>query len=172
MLTTRTMVVKCSCLLVWATSLYAAEPNPVGRPRVFEQGRGVMLAVWYEDGYWVIRTTTDTKEGNKQFNARHDFLGSVRVPRGRITNLDVTTLEARGKPAEVDRVVRKSSGLDFKFVNFGGIDGIRFKVSEGTKEVEFDIKIDGDDNRNKIFVGSQSQHPSSAKFRLTLPTQK
>ena len=49
----------------------ADDLSPDGRTVAFTQGKAVMFAVWREDGWWYVRTTTDARGGNKQFNTEH-----------------------------------------------------------------------------------------------------
>lgn len=58
-----------------------------------------------------------------------------------------------------------SGDLAFDFTTKGKEDGVDFHVT-GASCLEFDLRIDGDGDPGKIFIGPKQTKPGSAHFML------
>jgi hypothetical protein len=150
-----------------------ANLNPVGKPKQFETGKAALIAIYFEEGFWYLACTADAKGGNKQFNVRNSYTGKVLLKGGTIQGQldDLKTFDNGPKVLLKDRdfarLIPNNTGFEFQMVTFGGVDKIRFQVSPKTEELQFDIKIDGDDNPKHILIGQAGQHPAKSQFNLS-----
>lgn len=123
------------------------------RPAGFQETSGAGFWVWRGDkNVWHVRTTTAGKQ--------HNFMGEIAVRgSGVMTDLKANRTELN------DRVRGNPSGAAFEFKTAGFQDGVDFKVEPGNC-LEFDLKIDGKSQPNKIYIGGRQTNPPSHWFKL------
>ncbi len=134
-------------------------PDPNGRPKVFQEGKGPAVAVWYDDGWHLALTTYKKSKGDL-------FTGSVRVDKGLLIG-EFDKLEKR-KDGKVDWIFphKDGGGFDFRFTNFGFLDKTRFKAGPGASTMTFDVKVNGQAAPQLVFVGKGGMHPEKVPFTL------
>jgi hypothetical protein len=127
-----------------------------GRSPALHSGDHFAFWLWRdEDNAWHLRTTTAGKS--------HRFQGRIHpVAPTAITELHVIGLEG-GRHA--DQVAMVGPDVSVDFTTKGKEDGMDFKVS-GEACLEFDLRIDGDGDPGKIFIGKSQTKPASAHFML------
>ena len=144
--------------------LAAAEPNPVGFPAKVEAGGGIgVIRVWFADGTWHLRTSTDDSAGKKD---------KLLVFTGSVTCDDTVTatglkLEKKGKTADTVTAHKGEKGFDFRFATYGATDEASFTVGKYGKPLSFKLFIDGAEVPPlRIFIGKDGEHPASHIFML------
>jgi hypothetical protein len=123
------------------------------RPAGYQETAGAGFWVWRgPKGGWHVRTTSGGKE--------HHFHGEIAVRgSGLLTELKANRTELN------DRVKGNPSGAAFEFKTSTFEDGIDFRVDPGNC-IEFDLKIDGKSQPDKINLGGGQAHPDSHWFKL------
>lgn len=123
------------------------------RPAGFQETSGPGFWVWRgPKGGWHVRTTTSGKE--------HHFKGEIAVKgKGIMTELKANRTELN------DRVRGNPSGAAFEFKTAGFEDGVDFLVEPGNC-IEFNLKLDGKAQADKIYLGGHQTNPASSWFRL------
>ncbi|MCA9241354.1 MAG: hypothetical protein KDA37_14185 [Planctomycetales bacterium] len=155
------------------------EVDPHGRPKQFHTGGGLGFAVYFEDGYWNIRTST---RGHSRATAGSHFTGTVTVVgddiKGEFDSFEVMPRRERRRRAKrtqgganlrrSDLILLhpKQRGFDFHMYNKGQIDTIRFKTGVKAKTVTFDLRVDGDDDPMRVLIGANGTHPKKTVFTL------
>ncbi|HYH65020.1 MAG TPA: hypothetical protein VD866_10030 [Urbifossiella sp.] len=134
-------------------------PDPVGRPKVFQEGKGPAVAVWH-DGNWCLALTTNKK------NKGDVFTGSVRADKGPL--LGVFDKLDKGKDGKGDWIFphKDGGGFDFRFANFGGIDRTQFKASPGATNITFNVQVNGQPAPQFVLIGKAGKHPEKVPFSL------
>ncbi|MBN9517411.1 hypothetical protein J0H58_02660 [bacterium] len=133
-------------------------PNPTGRPKQFEAGKGAMVAIWHDD-HWHLALTT-TKKGKGDL-----FTGSVRADKGQVIGA-FDKLEKR-KDGKVDWIFphKDGGGFDFRFTNFGFVDKTQFKAT-GATTLTFNVQLNGQPAPQIVYVGKAGKHPEKVPFTL------
>jgi hypothetical protein len=163
----KAFVIPVGCTVLFALQVSVAltadgSPNPIGRPPAFKQGKKDYYGVWYEDGQWNLRMTS-----NKDGKGRVVFTGMVKVDGDRLMG-DFSALEKAKKAKDADWVVfhRDRRGFDFRFANRGAVDGVAFKAGPNAKSVTFKLQVSDDDDPRRILIGGNNAHPDKAEFTL------
>lgn len=154
-----------ACLILTLAPSFPAlasgdEPNPVGRPKKFTQGKRAMYGVWNDDGIWRLRMT-----GKK--DVKVIFTGVIRAQGDRLIG-EWQGLEKADKAKNADWIFPHTDGkgFDFRFVVFGKTDGVNFKVGPKAESVMFKLLVDGDDDPKKILIGTEGKYPDKGDFTL------
>ena len=157
------------CLLC-LQGLLAAEPNPIGFPKAPDPKGGVgAYRIWYEDGAWHLRTSTENSEGKK--DKLMVFTGSVRCD-SKLT-VEAKGLEKRGKTADTLTPSADGKGFDFEFKTYGVKDEAVFKVADMAKSLTFNLKVDGEKAPTiRIIIGEKGDHPEKNEFTLPANPKK
>lgn len=145
--------------------LAADPPNPVGFPKKVGGGGEGNVRVWYDDGTWHLRTSTDDSQGKK--DKLLVFTGSVRCD-DKISVTAQRLEKGKGKTSDVLALHQDGKGFDFKFATYGAIDEAEFKV-EGAKakSLKFAIQINGEKAAvARIYIGADGEHPDKNEFTL------
>jgi hypothetical protein len=134
-------------------------PDPAGRPKQFEAGKGAMVAVWYDDHWHFALTTSKKSKGDL-------FTGSVRADKGLIVGT-FDKLEKR-KDGKVDWIFphKDGGGFDFRFTNFGFVDKTEFKAGPGASTITFNVQVNGQLAPQLVFIGKAGKHPEKVPFSL------
>jgi hypothetical protein len=151
--------------------LAADAPNPVGFPKKGDPGGGIgAVRIWYADGAWHLRTSTENSVGKK--DKLMVFTGSVRCD-AKMT-VEGKRLE-KGKGKTSDRLVPHADGkgFDFEFRTYGAIDEAEFKVGEKAKTLTFKLFIDGEKAAaHRVIIGENGDHPEKSEFKLPARPKK
>ena len=128
-----------------------------GRSPKLHSGDKFAYWLWRDsDDTWHLRTTTARKA--------HHFQGRIHpIPPGRISELAGVSLEGGRRRADGLGMVDGDIALDF--TTKGDEDGLDFKFSRG-ECLELDLRIDGDGDPGKIFIGQKQTRPGSSHFML------
>ena len=128
-----------------------------GRPPKLHSGDHFAYWLWRDsDNLWHLRTTTARK-------ARH-FQGRIHpVAPGTISELVGVALEGGRRRADGFGMVDGDIALDF--TTKGDEDVLDFRFSGGAG-LECDLRIDGDGDPGKIFLGQKQTKPGSSHFIL------
>jgi hypothetical protein len=152
--------------------LAADAPNPIGFPKKGDPGGGIgAVRIWYADGVWHLRTSTENSIGKK--DKLMVFTGSVRCDM-KLTSAEPNKLEnkgnGKGKTADSFTVHQDGKGFDFQFKTYGATDQIDFKPPDKAKTLTFKLFIDGEKAAtSRIIIGENGGHPEKPEF--TLPAQ-
>ena len=133
-------------------------PDPMGRPKQFEAGKGAMVAVWF-DGSWHLALTTSKKSKGDLFT------GSVRADKGQV--IGVFDKLEKGKDGKVDWIFphKDGGGFDFRFTNFGFVDKTQFKAP-GATSLTFNVAVNGQAAPQLVRIGKAGKHPEKVPFTL------
>jgi hypothetical protein len=134
-------------------------PDPMGRPKQFEAGKGAMVAIWY-DKHWHLALTTSKKSKGDLFT------GSVRADKGQIIGT-FDKLE-KGKDGKVDWIFphKDGGGFDFRFTNFGFVDKTQFKAGPDATSLTFNVKVNGQAAPQLVLIGKAGKNPDKIPFSL------
>ena len=151
----------CLGLLLFAASAFSADPSfekvdPKGKPSGFRPGLSSRYVIWYDAGIWHIRVTTGS--------ASADFQGTIKAIDGKIISMKLissTTGGKRGANLPPLKTQSTSIHLSNKIVK-GSQNGYDFKLDDKATAIEFDLKIDGKEAPEKIFVGAKGAHPKGS----------
>lgn len=147
-------------------SIFAAAgaPNPIGFPAKVPDGGGIgMFRIWYADGTWHLRTSTDDSGGKKD---------KLLVFTGSVTSDDKITargekLEKKGKTRDTLSPHSNGKGFDFRFATYGGTDEATFTVASSSKSLRFKLLVDGVEAIPvRIFIGKDAINPAKSEFTL------
>ena len=144
--------------------ILAAEPNPFGFPQAGDPGGGLgAVRVWYTNGEWHLRTSTENSVGKK--DKLMVFSGSI-VGDDKIT-LEGSKLEKKGKKGDTLTPHANGKGFDFEFKTYGAVDEVIFKTAATGKSLKFKLLIDGEKAATqRILIGEKGSHPVSNEFSL------
>jgi hypothetical protein len=151
-------------------ALAADPPNPIGFPKKAGPGGVGVYRVWYEDGMWHLRTSTENSEGKK--DTLLVFTGSVRCD-AKLT-VEAKKLE-KGNGKTSDRLVphQDGKGFDFRFATYGATDQADFKIDARGKTLKFALQLDGEKvATTRIFIGAEGRHPEKSEFTLPAKPKK
>jgi hypothetical protein len=156
--------------LVCAPGAFADEPNPVGFPKDAPRGGVGVYRVWYADGAWHLRSSTEDSGGKK--DKLMVFSGTVRCD-GKLT-VEPNRLETGGGKTG-DRITPAGDGksFSFEFKTYGAIDEAVFKAADKAKTLTFDLKIDGQPAPlYRVVVGAAGGSPEKNPFKLPAHPKK
>jgi hypothetical protein len=141
----------------------AADSFPVGKPDKMEVGQTVRYYLWSDPNStkWNIRTTT--------YKLTRQFSGTVTPVGGTILGANTKKMEKKGKNADYGRIAEGEKELTFVLTTTTGMDGFDFTVSPDTRELIFDLKIDGENKGDRVFVGKAGRKYGLSKFTLPGP---
>ena len=122
-----------------------------GRPAAHPETDAVY--VWHTSRGWRVRVNDPGAD-------RAVFTGSVKVD-GQVFGV------GRHLESGAEGVVNTGAhGADFRFVNFGGVDGLNFKTRCSTTFV-LTVKRNGVNvPADHVYVGASGQHPSSVPLTI------
>lgn len=143
-------------------------PNPVGFPKQTDVPGGVgAVRIWFEDGTWHLRTSTENSTGKK--DKLMTFTGSVRCD-AKLTVEGNKLEKGNGKTSDRFTAHADGKGFDFTFKTYGATDQANFKVADGGKTLTFKLLIDGEKAPpSRVVIGAKGEHPDKDEF--TLPAQ-
>ncbi len=143
--------------------LAADAPNPIGFPKKGDGGGDGVFRVWYADGEWHLRTSTENTAGKK--DKLLVFSGTVRC-NDKMT-VEGKFLEKKGKTGDSFTPHADGKGFDFQFKTYNAIDEVVFKVGEKAKSVTFKFTFNGEKApTQRIVIGEKSEHPEKHEFTL------
>ena len=133
-------------------------PEARGKPPGFEPGRPAHFWVWFGDGQWHLRTTTDKKT--------HRFQGTIEAAGGVFTRLHIPKAEGLGPNSDKIALNNARTAIAFDFTTDGQVDGVSFDVGPAVTALGFTLAIDGQPQPLRITIGKGGDHPPAAKFVL------
>lgn len=139
----------------------AVDPaDPKGRFGKFEQNHKLAAAhVWHDESGWHLRFRG--AEGVKV-----QFLGKI------VLDTEVPQLKG-GQKEKDDKITKVTNGIGFNYKTHGyGYDAIDFYAPQSANRVTFEIKIGGNDDPKRIFIGAKGGHPKSSIFTLPAHPEK
>ena len=154
-------------LVLARVGVAADPPNPIGYPKKVDTGGGdSSIRIWYEDGTWHLRTTTEGSAGKKDKDKVTVFTGSVHGG-GKVTT-EAKKLEAgAGKHADAIVPHADGKGFDFRFQTRPGTDEVAFKVAGPGRTLTFKLHVNGQKALpDRIFIGANGEHPEKNEFKL------
>src|SRR5262249_33922149 len=146
-------------------ALASDPPNPMGFPKKVGGGGNGVVRVWYEDGTWHLRTSTDDSQGKK--DKLIVFTGTV-VCEDKMSVEGKKLEKGKGKTADTLTPHKDGKGFDFRFATYNATDEAAFKI-EGSKAktVKFTINIDGEKAAvGRVYIGADGDHPDKHEFTL------
>ena len=160
----------CFALGLMQVLLAADPPNPIGFPKKGDPGGGVgAFRVWYDNGTWHLRTSTENSVGKK--DKIMVFTGSVRCD-DKMTVEGKKLEKGKGKTSDGFTPHADGKGFDFEFKTYGAIDQADFKVEKG-KTLTFKLMIDGEKAPIlRIIIGENGEHPEKNEFKLPAHPKK
>ena len=137
----------------------APAPDPNGRPKAFDAGKGPAVAVWF-DTHWHLALTTNKKSKGDLFT------GSVRADKGLV--IGVFDKLEKGTGPLVDWIIphKDGGGFDFRFTNTGFIDKTQFKTGSGATSLTFNVQVNGQPAPQLVLIGKGGKHPEKVPFSL------
>jgi hypothetical protein len=123
---------------------------------------GNHFAYWIwkdDDGTWHVRTTSARVPHRFQGIIRPSLAGSIQALKG--VGLENPGRRGRGG----DRLEFVGGDVVFDFSTKDTEDGLDFQLV-GNPCLEFDLRIDGDEDPGKIYVGKNQSKPGKAHFIL------
>ncbi len=128
-----------------------------GRSAKLHSGNNFAYWLWRDtDGTWHLRSTASGKGHRFQGRIHADSPGALSIGA-------LVSMEARGRHA--DDIGMVDGDIAFNLVTAEKEDGFDFRVARETC-VEFELRIDGDGDPGKIFIGAKQTKPGSAHFLL------
>ena len=125
-----------------------------GRPTQLQVGADAAVYLWHDSTGWHLRAT-------------HAGTGK-QVITGKITS-DGAIYGVARRTEKKDRVSHTASRhtITFRFTNYGGIDGLDFKVRCG-KHLRFNGQLDKKQLApEQVWMGTSNQHPEKVPFQIT-----
>jgi len=163
------LVAVAACGLVCLAGAQTIDPSPFGFPKEDARGGVGAYRVWYEDGAWHLRTSTENSTGKK--DVLMVFTGSVRCD-GKLT-AEPVKLEKVGKTIDTLTPAADGKGFDFDFRTYGAADEVVFKAAPTAKALTFKLKIDGVAAPPfRVLIGATSDHPDKSDFKLPAHPKK
>lgn len=144
-------------LLGLAQGSRAEELNPRGQPDGVRGNQTRCYFVWEDSEGYHVRFTSEL---------RHRFSGEVRVASGSILKPAGVRDGAADKNETWWGLSDKAQTLKFDLQTRKTLDGLDFKLGNRVKSAEFLLKIDGEEDPARIFVGSKSISPKKAAFTV------
>jgi hypothetical protein len=128
-----------------------------GRPDGFDaHDDGAYM--WHGSGGWSVRVSHPVLPGKAN---RVVFTGAI-TSRGQIGHVT----RVRNEKNDMVKVVNNGHTLEFRFVNFGGIDGVDFRTT-CTPGLAVGLRIDKSSLPTKfIHLGDKKVHPGSNPFGI------
>jgi hypothetical protein len=122
-----------------------------GRPATLAAGAATGAYIWHNSNGWHLAVTHPTHD-------RMVFTGIVKASR------DISAVAVRD---ERNDVVRTSGQvMQFRFVNYGYIDGVDFRV-DCAKWLSFSIQVNGSElPSTRVYLGYHGVHPLSDPFTI------
>lgn len=171
-MTRRTAAFASGCFVLGVLqAALAADPNPVGFPKKGDPGGGVgAIRIWYEDGTWHLRSSTENSVGKK--DKLMVFSGSVRCD-GKLTVEGNRLEKGNGKTSDSFTPHADGKGFDFRFATYGATDQADFKIPDSGKTLTFKLLIDGEKAQtHRIIIGADGAHPEKNEFKLPAQPKK
>lgn len=137
------------------------ELDPVGKPANYatpERGHGPKLFVWWDDGIWYVRSTTEKK--------RHTFEGTIHVVGGKVNKVFHLARMEAGKDRDMVMLDAARATIRFRCKTKGDEDGFDFTVSPKAQSLQFGLSMDGQPHPKVIVVGAKGQGAPNATFTL------
>jgi hypothetical protein len=138
------------------TTSDACAPLPAwvqGQPGQLHAGAPSGDYLWHDKDGWHLRVT----HGNKH---KQVFAGQIKASR------PITFVKVKDEARDKATLSSDKQTLTFRFVNYGGIDGVDF-TDACAQTTKFAFAIDGDKaGRNRIYVGKHSARPSGDPFTI------
>ena len=129
-----------------------------GRSPNLHSGSGFAYWIWREDdGTWHLRTTAGRQGHRFQGRVRSSTPGAIQALAG--VGLDAPGRKKRGGG---DHLTTENGGIVFDFVTKASIDGFDFQLV-GDSCVDFELRIDGDGDAGKIFIGKGGMKPDKPR---------
>lgn len=153
-------------------ALAADPPSPFGFPKGKDAGGGVgVFRVWYEDGTWHLRTSTENSVGKK--GDLLVFTGSVRC-EDKLSVEAVRLEKGNGKLSDGIAPHKDGRGFDFRFVTRGATDQADFKVEgKAGRTLKFAFQLNGEKSATgRILIGADGAHPDKSEFTLPAHPKK
>jgi hypothetical protein len=164
------LVAVASCGFVGLSGAQTVEPNPVGFPKEDARGGVGAFRIWYADGAWHLRSSTENSTGKKE--VLMVFTGSVRCD-GKLTAEGVKLEKGGGKTSDTLTPSADGKGFDFDFRTYGATDEVTFKPAATAKTLTFKLKIDGQPAPPfRVLIGATSDHPDKSDFKLPAHPKK
>jgi hypothetical protein len=117
--------------------------------------------VWQDEQGWHVRT--DTAGKRQEFNIEIETVGT-HLETGELLGAGRT--EKTGPTTDGGRIGPARRTIKARFVTSVKTDGIDFTVDANTKEVRFQLLINGEERPQWIALGANQAHPPSAAFAL------
>jgi hypothetical protein len=155
----------CVLLLAASTGLSpAARADDLkldGKPDGVAGNQTKRYYVWRDKDGVHLRFTTE--------GVKHRFSGEIKTTAGSF--LKPTGIEdgAEAKDGEWWTLSEKGQVLKFDRDTRKTLDGLDFRLGNRVREIEFVLKIDGEELPARIFVGPSGTSPKIAKFTLATP---
>lgn len=122
-----------------------------GQPTHFERGRHAAYWIWVTpDGVWHLRMPTGGRDAR--------FQGRIVGDGGAVVQLVAVT-----RAELADRVVQRRRAVHFDLTAQGGFDGLDFRA-ENNACVRFRLRLDGEDELKRVFLGAQGVPAPSDHF--------
>lgn len=152
---------------VGAGGLTAAggDVSPVGKPKV-EADTVRKFYIWCDPDYteWHLRTTSK----GKGKTGVHEFAGTVSLTGGRFRNVTANKTEDKGKTADFWELKDNGRTLEFKLRTGKAVDGLNFDLTPNTREILFDLTIDGERNGKQVRFGKEARSLGLSKVFFKL----
>jgi hypothetical protein len=125
-----------------------------GRPAGFDANDPAAVYLWHDEEGWHLRVTHGGDD-------RRVYSGTL-VTSGTFSDVDAVKLEKD----DFFKVGPDGHVLSFRFVNYGGIDGLDF-FTHCADAIHFDLRGDGHLlPTSMIYVGHDADHPGAAPFTV------
>jgi hypothetical protein len=158
------------CGLVCLSGAQTVEPSPFGFPKEGAAGGVGAFRVWYDDGAWHLRSSTENSTGKK--DVLMIFTGTVRCD-GKLPAEPVKLEKGSGKTSDTLTPSADGKGFDFDFRTYGAVDEVMFKPAATARTLTFKLKIDGQPAPPfRILIGAKSDHPDKNEFKLAAHPKK
>ena len=126
-------------------------PAVQGRPATLAAGAATGAYIWHNSDGWHIAVTHPG-------HTKVVFTGTVRASG------NITAVRVRDERNDVVRTSGQT--MQFRFVNYGYIDGVDFSA-QCAKWVGFSVQLDGHElSPTHIYLGYHSVHPLSDPFTV------
>jgi len=152
-----------------STSAYAPDElkleniDPKGMPEDYKPGSSSRYAIWKDAEGWHFRFTTSSQK-------EQAFKASIGVVGGNMVTFTTRGQTATGKELENDGPQKYNlPGYQFDLPLKRRMEhGIDFTLDDKAKALKFDLKINGQDLPEQIYIGAKGAHPKKATFHLAV----